>query len=417
MPKIVFMLLLCLLLAGCEAVGRGIAAELLDESRSVEKSGRCVVTGYRVPGTESHLHPGETVKILMIHGIGTHSPGYSLLLQENLAKNLGLNVMSRTGRNIGLRSPEDPQTALGNLRVTFLTDEKGEKRILFYELTWSEITRPQKELLAYDYSSLYADRRVVFNRMMKKFLDNALPDAVYYIGSRRRLIQQSAEQAMCWMLKTDWQTLPDFQKGICLMSPAEQVRAVAAQKMLFITHSLGSKIFIDAFTALAEDMQKAEAGGSAAAVRRVRDKRLTVFMMANQLPLLHIWSDPAKVNGKIASYCRPDGRDYDRRIISRLNIVAFNDPDDLLTYAVRPDFVDRYIDSRICPRVTNVSVNVTDAVSAFGVGVVNPVSAHEDYDRSPTVIGLIGQGTAALSDNGYGQCRFIRLKSRFSGTD
>ena len=38
MPKIVFMLLLCLLLAGCEAVGRGIAAELLDESRSVEKS-------------------------------------------------------------------------------------------------------------------------------------------------------------------------------------------------------------------------------------------------------------------------------------------------------------------------------------------------------------------------------------------
>mgnify|MGYP007028392675 FL=1 len=100
MPKIVFMLLLCLLLAGCEAVGRGIAAELLDESRSVEKSGRCVVTGYRVPGTESHLHPGETVKILMIHGIGTHSPGYSLLLQENLAKNLGLNVMSRTGRQV-----------------------------------------------------------------------------------------------------------------------------------------------------------------------------------------------------------------------------------------------------------------------------------------------------------------------------
>ena len=35
----------------------------------------------------------------------------------------------------------------------------------------------------------------------------------------------------------------------------------------------------------------------------------------------------------------------------------------------------------------------------------------------PTVIGLIGQGTAALSDNGYGQCRFIRLKSRFPGTD
>lgn len=128
---------------------------------------------------------------------------------------------------------------------------------------------------------------------------------------------------MCWMLKTDWQTLPDFQKGVCLMSPAEQVRAVAAQKMLFITHSLGSKIFIDAFTALAEDMQKAEAGGSAAAVRRVRDKRLTVFMMGQPAAAAaHLVGSRQKSLAKSPLTAVQDGRDYDRRIISRLNIVC-----------------------------------------------------------------------------------------------
>ena len=67
----------------------------------------------------------------------------------------------------------------------------------------------------------------------------------------------------------------------------------------------------------------------------------------------------------------------------------------------------------MCPQVTNVSINVTGAVSAFGVGVVNPVAAHVDYDRSAEVIDLIGQGTEALSSAGRDQCRFIRLKSNF----
>lgn len=417
MPKVVFLLIFCFFVAGCEALGRGIAAEVLDESRAVVRSGPCLVTGYKVPGIERNLQDGETVKVLMIHGIGTHAPGYSMLLQENLAQTLGLNVMSRSNKNIALRSPDDPQTALGNLRLTFLADENGTKKILFYELTWSEITEPQKELLAYDYSALYADRRVVFNRMMKQFLDNALPDAVYYIGSRRQLIQKSAEQAICWMLRTDWQTFPDYRQGVCDVSPARQLTALSEQNTAFITHSLGSKIFIDAFTELAENLNRAESAIGSAAARRLRDKQLTVFMMANQLPLLHIWSDPAKVNNQIDAYCDIGGRNYSRRIIDRLNIVAFNDPDDLLTYAIRPDFVNRYIDSRICPRVTNVSVHVAGAVSAFGVGVVNPVSAHIDYDQSSEVIRLIGRGTDALSSGEDKQCRFIGLRSRFPAGD
>ena len=117
------------------------------------------------------------------------------------------------------------------------------KKILFYELTWSEITAAQKQMLVYDYSQLYASRRVVFNQMMKKFLDNALPDAVFYMSSGRDLILQSAAQAMCWMLRTDWEDLPSYQQGSCRISASEQMAALGEQNVVFITHSLGSKIF------------------------------------------------------------------------------------------------------------------------------------------------------------------------------
>lgn len=105
--------------AGCRAVGRGIAEELLRETQTVNNLGPCIVTGHQVAGVDSHLQSQQPIKILMIHGIGTHYPGYSLLLQENLAQNLGLDVMSRSNKNIALRSLDNPNTDLGNLRVTF----------------------------------------------------------------------------------------------------------------------------------------------------------------------------------------------------------------------------------------------------------------------------------------------------------
>ncbi len=413
MPKIIFLLIIFVLTAGCRAVGRGIAEELLRETKTVNNLGPCIVTGHQVAGVDSHLQSRQPIKILMIHGIGTHYPGYSLLLQENLAQNLGLDVMSRSNKNIALRSLDNPNTDLGNLRVTFLADREMKKKILFYELTWSEITAAQKQMLVYDYSQLYASRRVVFNQMMKKFLDNALPDAVFYMSSGRDLILQSAAQAMCWMLRTDWEDLPSYQQGSCRISASEQMAALGEQNVVFITHSLGSKIFIDSFTAMIENLDQVEQSLQNAASARLKNKKLTVFMMANQLPLLHMRANPAPVNNQIPSYCTPGGKNYAKRAVSRLNIVAFNDPNDLLTYAIEPDFVDNYIDSRMCPQVTNISVNVTGAVSAFGVGVVNPVAAHVDYDRSAEVIDLIGQGTEALSSDGRNQCRFIGLKSNF----
>ena len=58
---------------------------------------------------------------------------------------------------------------MGNLRVTRLQNENNSKELWFYELTWSEITRDQKSLLAFDNSGEYSFRRAEVNDMLKKF--------------------------------------------------------------------------------------------------------------------------------------------------------------------------------------------------------------------------------------------------------
>jgi hypothetical protein len=39
-------------------------------------------------------------------------------------------------------------------------------------------------------------------------------------------------------------------------------------------------------------------------------------------------------------------------------IIAFSDPNDLMSYPVPDQFADRYIESRLCRSVTNVTINV-----------------------------------------------------------
>ena len=74
-------------------------------------------------------------------------------------------------------------------------------------------------------------------------------------------------------------------------------------------------------------------------------------------------------------------------------------------------FVDNYIDSRICPSVTNVDINIADIISAFGVGVVNPVAAHTEYDNDKRVIEIISKGTVDFQNDKIleAKCNFIKL--------
>ena len=76
-----------------------------------------------------------------------------------------------------------------------------------------------------------------------------------------------------------------------------------------------------------------------------------------------------------------------------MNIIAFSDPNDILSYPVPLDFTTNSIDSRICPAVTNVSLNIAAQKSLFdAASFANPLTAHSGYMEDDRVIDLIANG-------------------------
>ncbi len=96
---------------------------------------------------------------------------------------------------------------------------------------------------------------------------------------------------------------------------------------------------------------------------------------------------------------------------AQTSILAFSDRNDLLSYPVPPDFVDDHMESRLCPRITNVTLNVAEPVSPFGISeAANPLTAHSGYDHDERVIALMthGLGQAETSEIVKKRCTWLR---------
>ena len=67
--------------------------------------------------------------------------------------------------------------------------------------------------------------------------------------------------------------------------------------------------------------------------------------------------------------------------VEKTQIIAFSDPNDLMSYPVPDKFAGQYIESRLCPCVTNVTINVAAVNSLLGLGeIANPMGAHLGYE-------------------------------------
>lgn len=404
-----------LMLGSCASMERKLVGEVVDAG--TVKLNRCEIEGFSYQGMNHDLKSDKVLKVLMIHGVGIHHPGYSRLLQQNLTNKMGFDVKSRLSKNISLLNPGDNKTPIGNLQVTYWQNKDASKNMLFYELTWSEITTPYKDVIAFDTTEQYSEFRVPFNNMMKKFLDSTLPDPMIYLVDPNDLIINSSKQALCWMLKKNWDDIPAGKAEVCDILIEEQVEKLSQDNVVFITHSLGSEILMNTIIDVSNEIAVKSNNLASSPrfmdnVHKLQNKEINMFMMANQMPMLMMSKPLPKVHNQVEDYCLKNGSKYGQRIFKRANIIAFSDPNDILSYAVPQSFADKYIDSRICPLVTNVSVNVAPEISAFGVGIVNPVSAHTYYARSPKVINLMTEGTDDFGENKVlsEQCHFIQLK-------
>ncbi len=394
-------------ISGCasfgEGVGKGVANAVLEKTEA-EDTRVCQVWGQDFNGIDQSLleQKGKT-KVLMTHGVGAHDPGYSTEFMEKLAAELDLTIRSERSKNISLTSPKNQDKKLGNLRVTRYSDKNKSRTMLFYELTWSEITADQKALLAFDNSGEYSFRRAEVNNLMKSFSNDTGPDPIIYLGKSQPDILTAFGQSFCWMAQGDWDDLPaSYGRPVCKTADkGDRVfQSVINDDFVFISHSLGSRITIDGMQQIASNLGKAQAGksdmpeqASEKIIAALKDKEITIFMLSNQLPMLQLGRKLPEVSSQKANYCTPGAPYYDERMVNKTSLIAFSDPNDLLSYAIPPGFSDDYLDSRLCLEVTNININIAKIIDAFGFGkIADPMEAHVGYDSDDRVVALIAKG-------------------------
>lgn len=402
--------LLTLLVSGCSSFSKGITEAIL-EKRESDDTLLCEIWGERFNGLKPYVENSEGImKVLMVHGVGEHKPGYSTEFFEKLARELDLSVTSKAHKNISLSDPDNPEKSLGNLRINRFLNKDRTQEVMFYELTWSEITAKEKEVLAYDNSGEYSFRRAEINDLMKRFSNDTGPDPIIYLGESRKEILKSFGQSFCWMTYGNWEELPDDEKTICRLP---DVSAIINDQYAFVSHSLGSRITMDGMQRIASVMEEMVDSGDfyqKTIKEAVKKKVIPIYMMSNQLPMLQLGRKLPEISDQKDSYCMENGDKFSERLLTKTPIIAFSDPNDLLSYAIPQGFVEKYLDSRLCIDVTNVNINVAHVYDIFGLGkVANPMDAHIGYDTDDRVVALIakGIGNENIADIVDKRCRWV----------
>ena len=389
------------LLSGCASFGRGVAEAVLEQNK--EDTRACHIEGPSSDGLESLFREqenkrrggesGRILKVLMVHGIGKHIPGYSGRFTEHLMREFGLDVREQDYKKIILREPRAGEGPLGTLRVSRYTNKERTRELLFYELTWSEITEPEKAIIEFDDSTEYSFRRASLNALLKKFLNSHVPDSLVFLGEPQIQILSSVRQSFCWMTHGNWNDYADVTDETCNLVSSERVKHLQDDDFVIVTHSLGSRIAIDTMQYFGNLSTTTEATQLAGLREALQGMEVRVYMLANQLPLLEMGQKRAVVRNQVGSYCRPGGERFDQRVFGRLSIYAFSDPNDILSYPIPPKFVGEYVDSRLCPSPTNITINVAESIDLFGFGeFADPSEAHSGYDHDERVISLIAHG-------------------------
>jgi hypothetical protein len=409
-------------LSGCGSIAKGVTEAILEQETPGD-SRLCEVTGRPFHGVRQALLSQEqeastkTTKVLMVHGISRHLPGYSTLFREKLVTELGLDLISKEHKEISIRH-EDFKDEKGNLeelgilRVTRHMNRDKTQEMLFYELTWSHITDPDRAELEFDNSGEYSFKRADINHTIKTFFNNTVADLMAYRGTSKEKINFSVAQANCWTFSGDWNDIPNEGAHICDIGEKDISKDVLEDDYFFVTHSLGSRITVDTIANATHLIQTLD--GESENMRRffdaLKQKEITVFMLSNQLPLLQLGRERPEVTGSMANYCLQDAMAYDNRIFRQLNLVAFSDPNDLLSYPIPPRFAENNIDSRLCPEIINVNINVTDVKDLFGLEFANPAEAHNGYYADDRVVAIVSDGLMynSMNDLVANKCRWIQ---------
>jgi hypothetical protein len=308
------------------------------------------------------------VDVILVHGICTHDAAWA---DKAIAQVAGI---------VETHAPPSPAAAAGGIQLVERTEQVAGGTVRFHAIVWSAMTANLKHQLDYDNTGTPTDcaldtvckpKRASFNGVGKDWLLNeCLSDAMIYEGNSHEAIRDA---------------MVDTVSRVIDASPND------AGTLVVVAQSLGSKILFDALSAMLESNQPRTQALGQQAARRLG----LIFMAGNQMPILGLAEQNLVARAMPAQDSLQRFLDLRRRqaapragSISRLGVVAFTDPNDLLSYRLLPA---RYA----APDVAVADVLVSNGGSWFGM-LENPLKAHMNYLDNSDVDALIACGYPRL---------------------
>ncbi len=311
------------------------------------------------------------VDVLLVHGMCTHDTGWA---ERQIDRITGI-VEDHAPAPASATTPP-------RVEVVERTRRLAGGTVRFHALVWSPLTAGLKRQLDVDMAGTPTDctaagickpKRAWLNGYVKdRLLNDCLADAVIYQGESHVAIRDAMVRTIAQVLEQD----PDSEAPLVV-----------------VAESLGSKMLFDALSAMLESWQPQTRALGQQAARRLG----LLFMAGNQLSILGLAEQRAiatqdmRVPDALQRFLDLRRRQPNRRAetLQRLAVVAFTDPNDLLSYRLLPA---RYT----APDVAVADVLVSNGSTWLGL-IENPVTAHLDYLANPDVGTMIACGYPSVA--------------------
>ncbi|RYD14459.1 MAG: hypothetical protein EOP90_13700 [Lysobacteraceae bacterium] len=343
--------------------------------------------GLRQEMTQSANH-GE-LHVMQMHGMGDHraeeycaDDGKNIGLQRVIANRLGLSKVDGVSDPRPLRVGE---IEIGSYSTHVYASLDRTTTLYFSCMAWGDAGRRLKRAFLdlesnFRESSDLEDHRALINSAAKRFVNRSLSDPVLYSGQFGALIREAIWSGVAGIEKELSIKRSRLLKASNMEWEGRDASPLNSNvPMVVISDSLGSKVILDTICAYDEgcakktdiqDERKAPAG----LVNGVRSNVVSIFMLANQLPLLQLadvnpprdkaleeWLESGEVACPFPSPAswKVRGRESD------LRIVAFTDVNDVLSYRLSERFKQRCAGPN--SGISIVNVLVPNARAWFGL--------------------------------------------------
>lgn len=376
--KYLYILLLTLLLSSCV---KQFPSPVFDDPSSEAN---------KFDGLKQIIRKNKKTKIVWVHGMCTTNEDFVKQRYISLRNNL----LNKETENDPINSHPDPR----NNGQTFTVKEKFFDRDLEVIFPiWSKMTLNAKAGLAKAFKK--QDISGKLNREIKKGLINdCLADVVLYLGKAKPKIHNFVKGEVCLALNGV------FNGGKCVFPPNSSTDPV-----IFISESLGSKILVSVLNDIKNN------NGNNSNLQKQYSNVTNFFMFANQVALLELADQRLKTNnfrtesqnGSISVVSKPvegifeifdnsrksainksaisnETGTLESRNLSRVKIVEFTDPNDILS--------NKYIPQEtISEGVSYAHVSVSNTGTLFSL-IEDPTIAHTGYYLNEGVMDIIIDG-------------------------